>query len=360
MKIEINKLNPHPNNRKVYGYDDNIPELAERIRQSNWIKPILITRQNMIISGHRRVEACKALNIVEIEFEYVPDDPITQLELFVGENCYREKTNYQKTQEAKIYAEIEQHKAYNRMIEAGKQNLGQSSAVETFPPLGEGKTRDIVGDKIGMSGRSLDKAQKVVDKMDSTNDEAIREFFEDTLNVNIDAAAKLVEKPDEIIHQVFEKTAGDPKKVSGVIRELDREKMMKPIPLPPGKYQILLLDLTNRVNMIPFNTTISGICEQDCVLFSWVLPHQVATGIEISKNWGFRYASCFVWNRDQEHELSDHGEICLITVKGSPHIIFEHFPYATEKPSLLKKVIDIVYPGWSRVEIFKGDGWEIW
>jgi hypothetical protein len=311
----------------------------------------------MIISGHRRVEACKALNINEIEFEYVPDDPLTQLELFVGENCYREKNNYQKTQEAKIYAEIEQHKAYNRMIHTNEPR-------ETFPQgvdeEEKGRTRDIVAEKIGMSGRSLDKAQKVVDKMDSTYDEAIKEFFEDTLNVNIDTAAKLVEKPDEIIHQVFERTAGDPKKVSGVIREMDIEKMMEPTQLPPGKYQILLLDLTNRVNMIMFNTTISEICEQDCALFTWVLPHQVATGIEISKNWGFRYASCFVWNRDAENELSDYGEICLITVKGSPHIIFEHFSCATEKPSLLKKAIDIGYPGWSRVEIFKGDGWEIW
>ena len=200
MKIEISKLNPHPNNRRVYGYDDNIPELAERIKQSNWIKPILITRQNMIISGHRRVEACKALNINEIEFEYVPDDPITQLELFVGENCYREKSNYQKTQEAKIYAEIEQHKAYDRMIHTNEPR-------ETFPQgvdeEEKGRTRDIVAEKIGMSGRSLDKAQKVIDKMDSTYDEAIKEFFEDTLNVNIDAAAKLVEKPDEIIHQVY-------------------------------------------------------------------------------------------------------------------------------------------------------------
>ena len=96
------------------------------------------------------------------------------------------------------------------------------------------------------------------------------------------------------------------------------------------------------------------------VCYSRGSPSPSRTGIEISKNWGFRYASCFVWNRDAENELSDYGEICLVTVKGSPHTIFEHFPCATEKPSLLKKVIDIGYPGWSRVEIFKEDGWEIW
>jgi len=53
MKIQISKLNSHPFNRKVYGFDDNINELVDRIKESNWVKPILINTNNMIISGHR-------------------------------------------------------------------------------------------------------------------------------------------------------------------------------------------------------------------------------------------------------------------------------------------------------------------
>lgn len=359
MKIEINKLSPHPYNSRIYGHEDNT-DFTEKIKESGWIKPILITKGNMIISGHRRVEVCKTLKINEIEFEYVPDDPLIQLELFVNENCYREKNNYQKAEEAKIYLEIEQHKAYNRMIETGKENLGHSSAVETIPPLAKGKTRDIVGDKVGLSGRSLDKAQAVLEKIDSTYDETFVDFFKDTLNVNIDAASKLVKNPDKVIQEVFERTEGDPKKVSGVLHEMEIEKLMEPAQLPPGKYQILLLDLTNRVYIGMLNTTITEICEDDCILFTWVRPDQVDLGIQISKNWGFRYAACLVWNRDKENEVSDFGEICLVTVKGSPKFIFDHYSGATEKPSLLKEVIDIGYPGWLRVEIFKEDGWQIW
>ena len=141
--------------------------------------------------------------------------------------------------------------------------------------------------------------------------------------------------------------------------ELDKESLQENISLPPGKYQIILLDLTNRVYNSMFDTTISEICEPDCVLFTWVLPHQVDIGTRVSQNWGFRYASCLVWNRDEENELSDFGEICLVTVKGSPHFIFEHYPGAAEKPDTLKKLIDIGYKGWLRVEIFKDDGWQI-
>ena len=357
MKIQISKLNHHPYNRKVYGFDEDIAELTHRIRESNWVKPILINTNNMIISGHRRVEACKALGIEEIEFEYAPDDPIVQLELFLNENQYREKTNLQKTKEAEIYMDIEKKKAYNRMMHANEP-------VETFPQGVDseenGRTRDIVAEKVGLSGRSLDKAQKVVDKIDSTYDETFVEFFKDTLNENIDAASKLVNKSAEEIQEIYEMTKGDPKLVSGVLREMEQAEIKAKTTLPPGKYQILLLDLTNRINISMFHITISEICEPDCVLFMWVLPHQVNTGIEISKNWGFRYASCLVWNRDKEDELSDFGELCLISVKGSPNFIFQHYPGATEKPDTLKKVIDTGYPGWSRVEIFKDSGWQIW
>ena len=109
-----------------------------------------------------------------------------------------------------------------------------------------------------------------------------------------------------------------------------------------------------------FNTNIKDICEPDCVLLIWVKPYQVETGIEISKKWGFRYASCFLWQRDTENVISDEGELCLVTVKGSPRSIIEHYPGAMEKPDLLKKVIDIGYKGWSGAEIFKDDGWQIW
>lgn len=359
MKIDINKLNAHLLNNKVYGFDENIEELSERIRQSGWVKPIIINRENLIISGHRRVAACKILNINEIEFEYAPDDTLKQLELFVGENYYREKTNLQKAQEAKIYMEIEQHKAYNRMnhIDEPVESLPQAGLDENEV---KGRTRDIVGEKVGLSGRSLNKAQNVLEKIDNTYDETFVEFFKDTLNENIDAASKLASKPDEIIQEVIERTDGDPKKVSGVIRDMEKEQIQENTPLPPGKYQIFVLDITNRIHISMLSTTISEICEPDCVLFTWVRPEQVEMGIRISKNWGFRYQSCFLWQRDTENVISDEGEICLVSVKGSPHSIFERYPGAAEKPDLLKKVIDIGYKGWSRVEIFKDDGWQIW
>jgi len=133
--------------------------------------------------------------------------------------------------------------------------------------------------------------------------------------------------------------------------------------LPPGKYGVILFDLTNRFIDHLYHTTISDICEEDSVLLVWVKPYQVDKGLELSKHWGFRYCTCLVWNRDKENEVSDFGEILLVSVKGCPPLIFDFYEGSKDKPSLVKEVIKIGYPGWSKVEIFVDKmivGWELW
>ena len=369
MKVEINKLQAHPYNRIIYGYEEN-NELLERIKASGWIKPIVITSSNIILSGHRRVDCCKTLGITEIECEIIEGDPVKYLEIMLSENQYRVKSTFQLMKEAEIYRDLEKQKAYKRMIESEKVNQptcgnistgGDSSNNGNILPLGEtGRTRDIVAEKIGMSGRTYDKGRKILKRIEEEEDPAIKEFLTAALNENVDATAKIIEKPYGTIREIKDRTYIDLKNLGKVVREIEQEELKQTIPLPPGKYKILLLDLTNRVEITMFNTNIKDICEPDCVLLIWVKPYQVETGIEISKKWGFRYASCFLWQRDTENVISDEGELCLVTVMGSPLSIIEHYPGAPEKPDLLKKVIDIGYKGWSRVEIFKDDGWQIW
>jgi len=352
MKVNINILKENPLNQQIYGDDDTeqFNALVEKIRSSEWIKAILTNREYMIIGGHRRVKAAKILGIEAVDYEIVDGDPDKQLEIFLNDNEYRQKTTLQLIAEAEHYHEIESKKAHERQI----------AGIDLDVLKQQGRTNEIVAEKIGLSESSYTKARKVYHRMQNEEDAGTKHILGETLNVNIDAAAKLIEKPYGFIKEVGDKTYVDFKNVGKVIRQLEKEEILEKAPLPPGKFQILVLDLTNRIDFSIFDTTISEICEPDCLLFAWVLPHQVEIGIKTAKNWNFRYASCLVWNRDEENELSDFGEICLVTVKGSPHFIFEHYPGAAEKPELLKELIDLGYKGWSRVEIFKDDGWQIW
>ena len=68
--IDINKLSPHP--RNGYFFDDitgdSWGEFLNSVRTSGVIEPVVITNDNVIISGHQRVRACKELAIPKVKY----------------------------------------------------------------------------------------------------------------------------------------------------------------------------------------------------------------------------------------------------------------------------------------------------
>ena len=359
MKIEINKLIHHPKNRLIYGHEDN-SDLLEKIKTSGWIKPILITKDNVIISGHRRIECCKTLGITEIEYELVEeDDPTKLLELLMVENFYREKTTTQKMKESEVYFEIEKQKSYIRQTEIGKQNLGQGSVEVSRPELGKtGRTTQIVSKKVGMSESSFKRGKKVMDYLKDFPEYTW--LFENLLDQSVDKSVQMTEKSPEFLDKVIETVSGNTDILIPTIRELEHEEQKSKTPLPPGRYGIIIFDFTNRHTDNLLNTDISSICEDDCILFMWVRPHQIDWGLDISKNWGFRYNTCVLWNKDIESDITLNCELLLISVKGSPNNVFKRHEETSEKPSFIERIINQGYPDLSKVEIFVDDGWSIW
>ena len=57
----INDIEPHPENTFIYGKKDNVDDLVESIKKYGMDTPIKITADGVIISGHRRWNACKIL-----------------------------------------------------------------------------------------------------------------------------------------------------------------------------------------------------------------------------------------------------------------------------------------------------------
>lgn len=144
MKIEISLLKPNPYSEGIY---DSTPsdELIESIRKYSVITPIWITKDNLIIAGHRRVNACKKLGIQEIPYEYHPYSE----SLVIESNRYRNKTWDEKLNEAVAVEVIEEKKAKERQAEGGRNKVVQNS---TQP-----KTRDIVAEKLDTSHDTLSK-----------------------------------------------------------------------------------------------------------------------------------------------------------------------------------------------------------
>jgi hypothetical protein len=351
MKININILKEHPLNQEIYGDDEKqLNELVEKIMVSNWIKPILISKDYVIISGHQRVRAAKVLGYTEIDYEFMVGDEDKQLELLLNENAFREKTTLQKTKEGELYHELESRKALER----------QKAGIDLGVLETQGRTNEIVAGKIGMSESAYKKSRKVSQKIDETEDPALKWFLGESLNENITLTANLVDKPIEFVTEIIERLDGDIKDVSKVFRQMEQEELAKSVHLPSGKYQVIYVESGKQPIDQYSQLPIGGKGSDDCVLFFWTTPVNLETSIKLINSWGFHYKTAFLWNKDVMNEVSDYGEILLIATKGRPPLIKQTAGYGLiEKPLMVREMIDQTYSG-SKIMITLGEGWHQW
>lgn len=160
-------LKPHQKNSAIYGSEEDVTELIELIRSSGWVKPLVVTPTDTIISGHRRCKAVLALGWeeVRVEVRQFPDE-LAELEALLLENASRLKTTEQKVREGEAWKEVETFKAKLRQ-KACLKNGNRTPVPENFPEREKGESRDRIANRVGIgSGRTYEKAAKVVTVID--------------------------------------------------------------------------------------------------------------------------------------------------------------------------------------------------
>lgn len=354
MKVKIELLKEHPLNQTIYGNDEEqFQELVERIKESGWINSIIINKEFTILAGHRRYKAAKLLGYDSIDCEMVRVNPDQELEILLNSNLYREKTNVQKLKEAEFYYQIESRKARERQL----------SGTTLSPSRDQGRTDEIVADKVGMSRTSLRRAQEVLKNSSNIADEGLKHLIEETLNTDITSAQKLSEQPEEVIRLVQEQIDGDVSQVGGVLRTLEKMEIKNGIHLPQGKYSVIYTEYYNEENFDRCSKIPLGdLSETDSVLFLMTLPTLLEQALKLMHQWNFKYVTAFLWNKDSVSECSDFGELMLIGIKGNPPMIplsNENQPM-TEKPPIIREMIENIYLRMDKVTIRIGEGWELW
>ena len=102
MDVEVEKLQPHPKNPTVYGQDEDVSDLVDLIKMSGnkIVERLIVTKDLVIISGHRRWKAAMKLGMQTVPCEFVsyesPEDELLNLFMY---NAKREKTNEQRARE---------------------------------------------------------------------------------------------------------------------------------------------------------------------------------------------------------------------------------------------------------------------
>lgn len=68
MKIQTKLLHPHPRNSEFFDDITGEPwqEFLKSVKTSGIIQPVVITQDNVVVSGHQRLRACQELGIAEI------------------------------------------------------------------------------------------------------------------------------------------------------------------------------------------------------------------------------------------------------------------------------------------------------
>ena len=149
----------------------------------------------ILVSGHRRYYACLSLGKKELPCEKISfNTKNEELERLLIENQYRDKTNYQRMQEAKAWDDIISKKKNENQ---GTRTDLKNNFVDNVPQSEDGRTRDIVAEKVGIgSGKTYDRAKSAVKKIDELKqdgNEKDAEFLKTVLNESVRGAKDLAE-----------------------------------------------------------------------------------------------------------------------------------------------------------------------
>ena len=144
VEMRVSHLKPNPINETIY--DENINalnELKQSIELNGLLEPLVITRSNMVISGHRRLKSLKQIGFetCDCRISTYENDTIAMIEL----NRYRQKTTNEIVKEAEILKT-----EYKKLMKLGRPLKGE---------IRDGKSRTIVSvsQTLGVSTTKLKK-----------------------------------------------------------------------------------------------------------------------------------------------------------------------------------------------------------
>ena len=200
INLPLSELTPHPQNAVIYA-DSADDELIESIEKLDVLQPLVITFDKRIVSGHRRFDAYQRLGYTEVPcVEFPSRDETDILEALVMLNRQREKTSEQIAREAELLMGVERERAKERQgkrVDLLEGNIRQHVAY----PVTQGKSTDVVGEKLGVSGETIRRSIKVVEKIDELTSEGETEKaleLRTTLNTSVSKAHSQV-KAMEIV-----------------------------------------------------------------------------------------------------------------------------------------------------------------
>jgi ParB/RepB/Spo0J family partition protein len=350
----------------------DVKGLAQSISELGLLHPVVITPDDELIAGQRRLEACRLLGWEEVPVYIVDLADFVRGE--ADENVKRKDFLPSEAVEiARVLEPVEREETRKRQDEVKRQARNQvdDNEVGNLPvslSSSNGRVRDKIASYVGMSGRTLEKAQQIVE-----------------------AAEQEPEKYMPLVEQM-DKT----ERINGVYKKFKRmqqaeEIEQEPPPLPDGPFRIIVVDppwaYDNRADdpahraanpypsMSPGEIKtmpIGDLAEDDSILWLWTTNAHLPIAFEVVKAWGFEYKTMLTWVKDRMGTgdwLRGQTEHCLMAVRGKPivvltnqtTVIYGPLREHSRKPDEFYELVEALCPG-SKVELFAREsrpGWMV-
>lgn len=376
FKLKINheyeKLNP-PLSR------EELENLRISIRHDSIRTQLHVLQDGTILCGHNRYNLAKEENISDENIPYkivdISDENDRKIYI-IQDNLYRRQlTSAWRIELVSVLDKIEREKS-KKQQEATYPKKGEQgfSVVENLPPHEKGKSRDKLGEKAKVSGKTYQKAIKVK--------EEDPELWQEVLNEerSIDGAFKTVKKIEKGYHKIEQE-------------EKKEELLAKGTPLPEGEFNVFLADPPWRYefsksssrdieNQYPTMDK-DDICNikipssDDSVLFLWATAPKLREALDVMKAWRFEYKTNMVWVKDKigmGYYARNQHELILIGTKGKFSPPLDKFRHSSvisakrtqhsKKPEEVYDIIEKMYPNHKYLELFARDNqrinWSTW
>lgn len=174
----------------------DIASLAKSIEQVGLLQPLVVTPDNKLVAGQRRLEAVRELKWPDVPVHIVEtvDDALKLLQAERDENtCRKDLTPGEAVTIGKELEKLERKGAGERRAQApGKPQGTKKVSSGNLPEETKGETRDKVGAAVGMSGRTYQKAKAVVDAAEANPEKHAETLKEMDATGKVDPAFKKV------------------------------------------------------------------------------------------------------------------------------------------------------------------------
>ena len=195
----IDSLKSHPINERIYG-DLFDHELIKSIEDYGFKGTIEISKDDVIISGHRRYNACQELGYETIPvtvLDITDEDDLINYLIRMNQS-QRKRSNEQIACEYEVIKEIEARKAAKRQVRKPLISVVENSTPQ-IKPESNGKAREKAAEKLnaGWSSFTAENALKVKKYIDEIKEDhpARADHLTDLLNnQSVNAAFNEVKK----------------------------------------------------------------------------------------------------------------------------------------------------------------------